>query len=477
VTAKRALIVDDSKSARVVLSRMLEEYAVEVDTAESAEDAIEYLKSQRPDVIFMDHLMPGMDGFQAVQAIKNDPRTAAIPIMMYTSQQGELYMGQARALGAVGVLPKQVAPTDVSKVLYQLHLLPERRDPRPGPFQPVLSAVEQQRAARTASIPAGRQREIELQAAVEPLLKAQSTELRRFVVASLDSFAARVLGEVRQSLSAAPVSDLAPPPHPPPKPLGWILFGALSAVALFVALAVAWRESQELAQMAARLASAEHAVADAQAAARAANAAAAAAAAAATTAAPDTAAGATVPAGGVAPTPAPAGAATAPGATAAQPVAGEDRPQVLPVAYGEVPLSGARYEAVKSLAADLERRDATGTLRVTSFSADFCLTGNPTEGYSLAPEDLPARSCDLTGNPYDDALTGAQRESRPFADLQTSLPARTKGALSIVTSQAGRSKPVTPYPQSADASAAQWNSAAAANQRIEIVFQPRAAAP
>ena len=46
------------------------------------------------------------DGFQAVQAIKNNPQTATIPIMMYTSQQGEVYVGQARALGAVGVLPK-----------------------------------------------------------------------------------------------------------------------------------------------------------------------------------------------------------------------------------------------------------------------------------------------------------------------------------------------------------------------------------
>jgi CheY-like chemotaxis protein len=79
-------------------------------------------------VIFMDHLMPGMDGFQAVQAIKNNPRTATIPIMMYTSQQGELYVGQARALGAVGVLPKLVKPVEVSKILYQLNLLPERRD-------------------------------------------------------------------------------------------------------------------------------------------------------------------------------------------------------------------------------------------------------------------------------------------------------------------------------------------------------------
>src|SRR5688572_16056063 len=134
VALKRALIVDDSKSARVVLSRMLQKYNIEVDTAENAETAIDYLVQNRPDVIFMDHLMPGMDGFQAVQAIKNNPRTATIPIMMYTSQEGELYVGQARALGAVGVLPKLVKPVDVSKVLYQLHLLPERRDYTPPAF-------------------------------------------------------------------------------------------------------------------------------------------------------------------------------------------------------------------------------------------------------------------------------------------------------------------------------------------------------
>src|SRR6188768_425247 len=120
--AKRALIVDDSKSARAFLSRILEKHDLNVDTAESAENAIEYLTQHRPDVIFMDHLMPGMDGFQAVQAIKNNPLTATIPILMYTSQEGELYLGQARALGAVGVLPKSVAPVDVRAVLRQLLL-------------------------------------------------------------------------------------------------------------------------------------------------------------------------------------------------------------------------------------------------------------------------------------------------------------------------------------------------------------------
>src|SRR3954465_14246819 len=140
---KRALIVDDSKSARVFLSRILEKYEIAVDSVENAEAAIEFLGSHRPDVIFMDHMMPGMDGFQAVQAIKNNPRTATIPIMMYTSQEGELYLGQARALGAVGVLPKQIKPADVSKVLYQLHLVQDRRTGEQTTFKQVtLEAVE-----------------------------------------------------------------------------------------------------------------------------------------------------------------------------------------------------------------------------------------------------------------------------------------------------------------------------------------------
>ena len=90
MSSKRALVVDDSKSARAFLSRILERHEITVDAADSAEAAIDYLTRNRPDVIFMDHMMPGMDGFQAVQSIKNNPRTAAIPILMYTSQEGDL---------------------------------------------------------------------------------------------------------------------------------------------------------------------------------------------------------------------------------------------------------------------------------------------------------------------------------------------------------------------------------------------------
>ncbi|GMR01606.1 MAG: hypothetical protein BMS9Abin19_1010 [Gammaproteobacteria bacterium] len=123
MTTKRALIVDDSKSARFVLKRMLKELNLEVDTVESATDAIKYLEQHQPDIIFMDHMMPGMDGFEAVKHIKNNSETALIPIMMYTSKGGDVYMSQARALGAVGIIRKTIAAVELRESLLELGLI------------------------------------------------------------------------------------------------------------------------------------------------------------------------------------------------------------------------------------------------------------------------------------------------------------------------------------------------------------------
>src|SRR5258708_36333549 len=101
---KRALVVDDSKSARVILSRMLEKYDVEVDMAESAEQAIEFLKSNRPDAVFMDHLMPGMDGLQAVLVIQGNPQKALVPHLEHPSITDGLLVLPARYLRAHGEL-------------------------------------------------------------------------------------------------------------------------------------------------------------------------------------------------------------------------------------------------------------------------------------------------------------------------------------------------------------------------------------
>ncbi len=115
-----ALLVDDSKSARFALRKLLERNGLRVDIAENAEQALGFLNDHHPDVIFMDHLMPGMDGFEAVKIIKNQPNTASIPVVMCTSKDGEAYAAQAQAIGAVDILSKPATPGSLEVVLSKL---------------------------------------------------------------------------------------------------------------------------------------------------------------------------------------------------------------------------------------------------------------------------------------------------------------------------------------------------------------------
>lgn len=120
---KRALIVDDSTTAQYRLKKMLRVYDLQIDAVDSGEAALLHLANTVPDVIFMDHLMPGMDGFRALQIIKSHPETAMIPVIMYTSKSGDLYTGQARALGALDVISKDtINSTDLSKVMNGIHI-------------------------------------------------------------------------------------------------------------------------------------------------------------------------------------------------------------------------------------------------------------------------------------------------------------------------------------------------------------------
>lgn len=118
---KNALLVDDSKVARFALSKLLEGRDMEVNMAGSAEEALDFLSShQRPDVIFMDHLMPGMNGVEAAKAIKGNPDTAAIPIIMCTSKKSSSFMEEARNFGVYNVLTKPPHTEGLSLVLEQL---------------------------------------------------------------------------------------------------------------------------------------------------------------------------------------------------------------------------------------------------------------------------------------------------------------------------------------------------------------------
>lgn len=114
-------MVDDSRVAQASLSRMLKEHGLVVDTAESGSEAIDYLRlNLHPSVIFLDHMMPGMDGFETLRVLKSDSRTNTVPVVMYTSTEGESYMGQALAVGAIDVLRKPIDPAELMRILHRL---------------------------------------------------------------------------------------------------------------------------------------------------------------------------------------------------------------------------------------------------------------------------------------------------------------------------------------------------------------------
>lgn len=120
MSIKHALVVDDSKSARIMLQRLLTKMNVQTETVDSAEAALAFLETTQPDVIFMDHMMPGMDGLEATQLIRANPKTASIPTIMYTSKEGEEYITMARSHGAHGVLAKPANQDAVMAVIQSL---------------------------------------------------------------------------------------------------------------------------------------------------------------------------------------------------------------------------------------------------------------------------------------------------------------------------------------------------------------------
>ena len=89
MSIRKILIVDDSPTERHVLNDLLTKSGYEVVASDNGEDAIQKAKSLKPDLILMDVVMPGLNGFQATRAIGRDPDTRAIPIILCTSKSQE----------------------------------------------------------------------------------------------------------------------------------------------------------------------------------------------------------------------------------------------------------------------------------------------------------------------------------------------------------------------------------------------------
>ncbi|MEZ5565764.1 MAG: response regulator [Gammaproteobacteria bacterium] len=429
---KSALIVDDSRTAREALRRMLVDHELRVETAESAEAALQFLTAHRPDVIFMDHMMPGMDGFQAVKAIKENPATATIPVMMYTSQSGELYVGQARALGAVGVLPKQIKPVEVREVLRSLHLLPGE--------QPVVPA---RRASDLPGLPG-------VESVNSPAdwsdlhrwLQEMLTDYNRALRDDLESTISRVLGERLPDGRSSTESAQAERGHR----LSFWPAGALIATLAVVAATFLWLHLDSearwraVAQQNIGLLSALNA--------RRAN---------------DVAE---------------AGNAKL---ELDRAIAGESNRSAGVAAALEWSLNqGATYppetlpfgdeqlEKLRGLIERLRAIDFRGIVRLKSHVGDFCMQRTAEQDWRPAPDALPATSCDRIGLPPEESRAESARQSVAFANYLSELTL-AGGPIRVDLDPMGRAQPLVPYPVlSDDLKAGEWNAVARQNQRVEV---------
>ena len=422
-----------------MLKKILETHDLDVDTAESAEDAIEYLSESRPDIIFMDHEMPGMDGLEAVSTIKENPATATIPIMMYTAQQGELYVGQARALGALGVLPKQLEPVEVSKVLQSLRIIGEDAESREK-----RDRVGER--AHTGEYPSLEQFDQDLRYMIQNLFDQQREILRRELADSQEQIARSVADRVRPHRSDDEVEEIAPQSTAP-------RYGLQAAAAVFGVLAImfallfwyredSWRELQQ------QNAELKQALDDRR-------------------------------------------------ASASQD-SFEVRQQLdqyrlsldeaTMVAlnslewaanqsshydFAEIPMGDYRLSVLQELTNYLVALDFQGVVRIESHVGNFCMTFGGPDGYGLAAPETPADQCDQVGFGPSEAYEMGLRQSAAFANFINTARARTEGTVRYEIVSYGNSEPLLDYPANpAGMTAAAWNEIAASNNRVDISLYP-----
>ena len=443
-----ALVVDDSKTARVTLKRMLEKHGVETDTVDSARAAIEYLNGKAPAVIFMDHMMPDMDGFEAVEAIKGKPDTATIPIMMYTSKSGEAYVSQARALGAIGILPKQVQPAELYRVLANLGLVQERRS-RVSTADSNFVLLDETPGATRPATP-GDIQEIAREAADAAL---HNNDLPDSVINALevgfDTLQSDV-AQLRQAIDALPVSPGQASGGRRPGgslfvPLVVILVMLIPLMWLFkqhqqtrLALDIARTENsrlQETIRQQQAVANQESEVLRRQ--------------------------------------------------LDSHTTSSSERTGLLfssiswavnqgsQIDVTEEAFSDRRLATVYELVSRLQALGFRGVVQLDSHLGEFCLTGDEADGYRMAAADLPVRDCSFYGHPLQQLPAIGARQSIAFANFLSTSPLVNNSDISIEIVTHGYSDPRAAYPsRESDISAEQWNRIAATNNRVEVMLIP-----
>ena len=109
----KVMIIDDSKTIRRTAETLLKKAGCDVLSAENGFEALPIISANHPDIIFVDIMMPRLDGYQTCALIKNNPRFQATPVIMLSSKDGLFDRAKGRVVGAEQYITKPFTRDDL----------------------------------------------------------------------------------------------------------------------------------------------------------------------------------------------------------------------------------------------------------------------------------------------------------------------------------------------------------------------------
>lgn len=126
-TGLKVMVIDDSKTIRRTAEKLLSNAGCTVLTAENGFEALPIINNQRPDILFIDILMPRLDGYQTCSLVKSNPNFSSIPVIMLSSKDGLFDRAKGRVAGAEQYLTKPFTRDDLLGAI-RTHLLNKNTD-------------------------------------------------------------------------------------------------------------------------------------------------------------------------------------------------------------------------------------------------------------------------------------------------------------------------------------------------------------
>ncbi|CUU05382.1 Response regulator receiver domain-containing protein [Candidatus Kryptobacter tengchongensis] len=115
--AKKILIVDDDITVQRLLEFVLRRFDVDVLIADNGDDAIDIIKEEKPDLIFLDVMMPGRNGIEVCREIRKEPELKGSYIVMLTAKGEEAEVKDMFDSGADEYVPKPFSPSEIAEIV------------------------------------------------------------------------------------------------------------------------------------------------------------------------------------------------------------------------------------------------------------------------------------------------------------------------------------------------------------------------